>query len=171
VKWVHPRPSSCIRSSCSASLRLPPLEFGSLDQRLQEGCRDGVLLRPPDTRRRRRCGEHLTGSVGDHLIHVLDASPFGGHHEECSSVRTPEHARVARAVELDPLQDLAALANPCAGVVAYSLSGSSDALRALPALLTLFAQSLGVKPSDNISTRIMMVKDVHKVRRVVKEDR
>src|SRR6266511_2064240 len=77
------------------------------------------FLRPADTRCRRASDEHLAGSAGDHVIHVLDAAPLGGHHEECCSVRPPEHAGVAGAIELDPLQHLAAFANPCAGVVSH----------------------------------------------------
>ena len=60
----------------------------------------------------------MSGSRLDKFLDVLAAVPLGGEHEQSLSIRAPEHARKARSIELDALEDLTAFADTSAVVSA-----------------------------------------------------
>lgn len=66
-------------------------------------------LRPAYARCRRLDHQHLARVRP--LEHVLWTTPVGRHHEQRATVRAAERTREAPPVELDCLQDLAALSN------------------------------------------------------------
>src|SRR3954469_16322434 len=66
-------------------------------------------------RRRRLDGEHLAGTRT--LADALRAVPVLRHQEQGSPIRATEHAGEAAAVEIDPLQHLAALGDADATLV------------------------------------------------------
>src|SRR3954466_12025269 len=84
-------------------------------------------------RRRRLDGEHLAGTRT--LADVLRAIPLLRHQEQGSPIRATEHAGEAAAVEIDPLQHLAALGDADAapvrdvGVPDGSLSVHAEPIR------------------------------------------
>src|SRR5689334_2513626 len=45
------------------------------------------------------------------VLHALHSEPFGGRDKQCLSTRTAEHAGECTAIDLDPVEDLAAFAN------------------------------------------------------------
>src|SRR6478672_12922882 len=75
----------------------------------------GGFLWPAHAWRRSLDGQHLTRppSVG----HGCGTTPLGRHQKQRSPVGAPEHAGEAAAIEIDRLQDLAALANAHAALV------------------------------------------------------
>ena len=70
---------------------------------------------------RARCGRVADEDLTDAFRagHVLEAAPFGGQHEQRALVRAAEHAREAAAVQVDGLQHLTALADPCAALAGH----------------------------------------------------
>src|SRR5437899_2981264 len=68
-------------------------------------------LRPAGVWRGRLSRQELAGMRAEQLVHVLHAAPLRDEHEQRLAVLAAEHARKAKLVELDPLQDLAALAD------------------------------------------------------------
>src|SRR6266566_8288675 len=82
--------------------------------RARRNCHSAVcpLSRPSGTGYRYLADQHLSGPGCDRLIHLLDAAPLGRQQEQRLAVRSTEHGGEARAVVLDALQHLAALADP-----------------------------------------------------------
>jgi hypothetical protein len=56
-------------------------------------------------------GEDLTGLRLDELVHPVGTEPLGDDHEQRPAVLATEHAREARTVDLDAVEDLATLAD------------------------------------------------------------
>src|SRR6266566_6672284 len=82
--------------------------------RSRRNCHSAVwpVSRPSGTGYRCLADQHLSGSGCDRLVHLLDAAPLGCQQEQRLAVRSTEHGGEDRAVVLDALQHLAALADP-----------------------------------------------------------
>ena len=84
-------------------------------------------------RRGRRDGQHLARPA--RLAHARRAAPLARDDEQRRAVGAAEHAREAAAVELDPVEDLAALADADAAPVGHvgvpdgTLGVDADAVR------------------------------------------
>lgn len=70
------------------------------------------MSRPSGTGYRCLTDQHLPGAGRDRLVHLPDAAPLGCQEEQCRAVRSAEHGGEDRAVVLDPLEHLAAFADP-----------------------------------------------------------
>src|SRR5260370_31246430 len=72
----------------------------------------GPVSRPAGAGYRYLADQHLPGAGRDRLVDLLDAAPLGRQQEQCLAVQSAEHGGEDRAVVLDALQHLAALADP-----------------------------------------------------------
>src|SRR5438445_13383018 len=70
-------------------------------------------------------GEDLTGLRLDELVHPVGTEPLGHDHEQRPAVLAAEHAGVARTVDLDAVEDLAALADALNDVSSVRADGAA----------------------------------------------
>src|SRR5215204_798743 len=68
-------------------------------------------LRPAGVRLVNAGNQDLAGLRLHELVHPVGAEPMGDHHEQRPAVLAPEHARVARTIDLDAVDDLAPFAH------------------------------------------------------------
>src|SRR5215831_6113173 len=99
------------------------------DTRRSRGCASGapgggrtrcsLRLRPPDARRGRFDGQHLSGSRSRNLRNVLHAAPLGRYQEQSVFARPSEGTGETAAVTVDCLQHVTAFADAHAALVGY----------------------------------------------------